>query len=119
LDHVLVPVVMINGMHFKDRVVLVALGFDTDGRKQVLGIREGSTENTRVVRSLMADLIERGLDAYTPRLWVIDGGKALRRAIMEIFGASALVSYIAARSTNAATCSTTCPSICMLASGVP
>ncbi len=71
--------------------MLVALGFDTDGRKHVLGMREGSTENTRVVRSLISDLIERGLDADTPRLWIIDGGKALRRAITEVFGASALV----------------------------
>jgi putative transposase len=91
LDHVRLPVVMIDGIHFKDRVVLVALGFDTDGRKHVLGIREGSTENTRVVRSLISDLIERGFEADTPRLWVIDGGKALRRAIVELFGASALV----------------------------
>lgn len=91
LDQVRLPVVMIDGIHFKDRVVLVALGFDADGRKHVLGIREGSTENTRVVRSLIADLIERGLDADTPRLWVIDGGKALRRAITEVFGASARV----------------------------
>jgi putative transposase len=91
LDHVRLPVVMIDGIHFKDRVVLVALGFDTDARKHVLGIREGSTENTRVVRSLISDLIERGLDADTPRLWIIDGGKALRRAITEVFGAGALV----------------------------
>ena len=91
LDHVRLPVVMIDGIHFKDRVVLVALGFDTEARKHVLGIREGSTENTRVVRSLISDLIARGLDADTPRLWVIDGGKALRRAIIELFGASALV----------------------------
>ena len=91
LDHVRLPVVMIDGIHFKDRVVLVALGFDTDGRKHVLGMREGSTENTRVVRSLISDLIERGLDADTPQLWIIDGGKALRRAITEVFGASALV----------------------------
>lgn len=91
LDLLRLPVVMIDGIHFKDRVVLVALGFDTDGRKHVLGIREGSTENTRVVRSLISDLIERGLDADTPRLWIIDGGKALRRAITEVFGASALV----------------------------
>lgn len=91
LDHERLPVVMIDGIHFKDRVVLVALGFDPDGRKHVLGIREGSSENTRVVRSLISDLIERGLDADTPRLWIIDGGKALRRAITEVFGASALV----------------------------
>ena len=44
---------MIDGIHFKDRVVLVALGFDTEGCKHVLGIRDGSTENTRVVRSLI------------------------------------------------------------------
>jgi putative transposase len=91
LDHVRLPVVMIDGIHFKDRVVLVALGFDTDARKHVLGLREGSTENTRVVRSPISDLIERGLDADTPRLWIIDGGKALRRAITQVFGAGALV----------------------------
>ena len=91
LDHVRLPVVMIDGIHCKDRVVLVALGFDTDARKHVLGLREGSTENTRVVRSLISDLIERGLDADTPRLWIIDGGKALRRAITQVFGAGALV----------------------------
>jgi len=91
LDHVRLPVVMIDGIHFKDRVVLVALGFDTDARKHVLGLREGSSENTRVVRSLISDLIERGLDADTPRLWIIDGGKALRRAITQVFGAGALV----------------------------
>ena len=91
LDHMQLPVVMIDGIHFKERVVLIALGFDTEGRKHVLGIREGSTENTRVVRSLISELIERGLDAQTPRLWIIDGGKALRRALTEVFGASALV----------------------------
>jgi len=91
LDALKLPAVMIDGIHFKDRVVLVALGFDTDGRKHVLGIREGSTENTRVVRSLISDLIERGLDADAPRLWIIDGAKALRRALHEVFGAAAIV----------------------------
>jgi len=85
------PVVMIDGIHFQGRVVLVALGMDAYGRKHVLGIREGSTEKTQVVRSLLSDLIERGLDADAPRLWVIDGSKALRRAILEVFGTSALV----------------------------
>lgn len=85
------PAVMIDGIHFQDRVVLVALGFDAQGKKQVLGIWEGSTEKTRVVRALLADLIERGLNPDTPRLWVIDGSKAIRRAILEVFGASALV----------------------------
>jgi putative transposase len=85
------PVVMIDGIHFHDRVVLVALGIDAKGDKHVLGLREGSTESTRVVRSLLSDLIERGLDADRTRLWVIDGGKALRRAIVDCFGATALV----------------------------
>jgi transposase-like protein len=88
---VALPVVMIDGIHFMERVVLVALGFDAQGRKHVLGIREGSSEKTQVVRALLADLIERGLDADVPRLWVIDGSKALRRAITEIFGEAALV----------------------------
>jgi putative transposase len=85
------PVVMIDGIHFRDRVILVALGIDRLGNKHVLGLREGSTEATRVVRSLLADLIERGLDAPRMRLWVIDGGKALRKAIVECFGATVLI----------------------------
>lgn len=84
-------VVMIDGMYFRGRVILVALGIDVKGDKHVLGLREGSTEATRVVRSLLSDLIERGLDADRARLWVIDGGKALRKAIVECFGARALV----------------------------
>jgi transposase-like protein len=82
---------MIDGIHFGDRVVLLALGIDAKGDKHVLGLREGSTEATRVVGSLLAELIERGLDADRMRLWVIDGGKALRKAIVECFGALALI----------------------------
>ena len=85
------PVVMIDGIHFCERVILVALGIDAQGDKHVLGLREGSTESTRVVRSLLSDLIDRGLDADCARLWVIDGGKALRRAIVDCFGQRALV----------------------------
>jgi len=85
------PAVMIDGIHFRDRVILVALGIDAQGNKHILGLREGSTESTRVVRSLLSDLVERGLDADRKRLWVIDGGKALRRAILDCFGELALV----------------------------
>jgi transposase-like protein len=91
LNELDLPVVMIDGVHFRDRVILVALGIDAQGSKHVLGLREGSTESTRVVRSLLSDLVERGLDADRPRLWAIDGGKALRRAIVECFGASAII----------------------------
>ena len=91
LDGVDLPVVMIDGIHFGERVVLLALGIDAKGVKHVLGLREGSTEATRVVTSLLADLVERGLDADRMRLWVIDGGKALRKAIVQTFGCRALV----------------------------
>jgi len=85
------PAVMIDGIRFRNRVILVVLGIDSQGDKHVLGLREGSTEATRVVRSLLADLIDRGLDAQRMRLWVIDGSKALRKAIVECFGVTALI----------------------------
>ena len=85
------PVVMIDGIHFRDRVILLVLGIDAQGNKHVLGLREGSSEATRVVASLLSDLIDRGLDAQRMRLWVIDGGKALRKAIVQTFGETALV----------------------------
>jgi putative transposase len=91
LNELDLPVVMIDGIHLSDRVILVALGIDSLGNKHVLGLREGSTEATRVVRALLAELIDRGLDAQRMRLWVIDGGKALRKAIVECFGATALI----------------------------
>jgi putative transposase len=84
-------VVMIDGIFFRGRVILVALGIDRQGNKHVMGLREGFAESTRVVRSLLSDLVERGLDADRARLWVIDSGKALRRAIVECFGTLALI----------------------------
>lgn len=91
LDGLDLPVVMIDGMHFRDSVILIALGIDAEGNKHVLGLHEGSTEATRVVRMLLSDLIDRGLDSQRMRLWVIDGGKALRKAIVETFGEFALI----------------------------
>ena len=82
---------MIDGVHFRDSVILVALGIDAKDTEHVLGLREGSAEASRVVRSLLSDLIERGLDAQRMRLWVIDGGKALRNAVVETLGPLALI----------------------------
>ena len=69
--------IVIDGTPFKDRQMIVALGIGCDGRKTVLGLREGATENTAVVSSLLSELVERGVDFSTPRLYILDGGKAL------------------------------------------
>jgi transposase-like protein len=91
LDKLDLAAILIDGIHFRDHVVLVALGIDAQGEKHVLGLREGSTENATVVRALISDLVDRKLDPERARLWVIDGAKALRRAIRELFGEAALV----------------------------
>ena len=78
--------VFIDGKLFRDHCLLIALGLDSQGRKHVLGIREGSTENVRVARALLADLVERGLPTERAMLFAIDGAKALRRAIRDVYG---------------------------------
>jgi putative transposase len=82
---------MIDGAHFAEHVVLTAVGVDERGAKHVLGLREGATENAAVVRALLADLVERGLDTNRSLLIVIDGAKALHKAVVEVFGARALI----------------------------
>jgi putative transposase len=83
--------VMIDGVHFADHVVLVAIGIDLLGSKHVLGLIEGATENAAACKALLADLIERGLPAERMLLFVIDGAKALHKAITDTFGARALI----------------------------
>ena len=80
------PIIMIDGIVLGDHTVLIALGIDIEGRKQVLGVREGDTENSRVAKALLRDLVARGLDPERARLFVIDGAKALRSAIRKVFG---------------------------------
>lgn len=82
---------MIDGIRFHENVVLLALGIDEGGGKHVLAFREGSTENATLCREMLADLVERGLPADKSLLFVIDGGKGLRRAIGDVFGRRALV----------------------------
>jgi transposase-like protein len=84
-------VVFIDGKLFREHCLLIALGLDRQGRKHVLGLREGSTENARVATALLADLLARGLNLEQGTLFVIDGAKALRRAIREVFGELAIV----------------------------
>ena len=83
------PIIMIDGIHMGDHLVLIALGIDFEGKKQVLGLREGDTENGQVVRSLLRDLLDRGLEQERARLFVIDGAKALTSAIQKTFGSLA------------------------------
>jgi len=81
----------VDGIHLGGHVVVVALGVRESGDKEVVGLWEGSTENTVVCTSLLTDLIERGLDTRHSLLWVIDGSKALRKAIGDVMGEAALV----------------------------
>jgi putative transposase len=91
LDDTRLAVMMLDGLEIADRVHVVALGITTEGVKVPLGLWEGSTENATLARSLLADLVDRGLDPGQAILFVLDGGKALRRAIKDVFGEYALV----------------------------
>jgi putative transposase len=91
LDDVRVAVMMLDGLQIAERTHIVALGISTEGVKIPLGLWEGSTENATLARTLLADLVDRGLDPEQAILFVIDGGKAIRRAIKDVFGERALV----------------------------
>ena len=83
--------VLIDGTPFKDRQIIAALGIGCDGTKTVLGLREGATENTAVVNSLLSEMVERGLDFSTPRLYILDGGKALHAAVRRHAGEAGFI----------------------------
>jgi transposase-like protein len=84
--------VMIDGLAFGDeRVVLIALGIDSVGKKHVLGIHEGATENATACGALLDDIVARGMTTKKSKLFVIDGSKALVKAIRDRFGERALI----------------------------
>lgn len=80
---------LIDATPFAGQQIVVALGISQDGRKTILGIRQGATENATVVGELLGDLVNRGLDFTQPRLYVLDGGKALHAAVKKYAGESA------------------------------
>jgi putative transposase len=82
---------MLDGIELKGRTNMVALGITTEGVKIPLGLWEGSTENATVATALLSDLVERGLDPAQGILFVVDGSKALRKAIRDVFGERAPV----------------------------
>ena len=70
-------VIQIDGLHVGDHVLMAAIGVDGNGDKHVLAVVEGATENTVVVQALIDNLLARGLDPTLPRLFIVDGAKAV------------------------------------------
>ncbi len=79
-------VIMLDGIELHGRTNIVALGITTEGDKLALGLWDGSTENATVAAALLADLVDRGLDVEQGLLFVIDGSKALRKSVRQVFG---------------------------------
>jgi transposase-like protein len=83
--------IFIDGIEFKGHLLVVALGLDKAGRKHVLGLRQGATENATVCVGLLEDMVRRGLHTGRDYLFVLDGSKALRSAVAKMFGADVAV----------------------------
>jgi putative transposase len=86
-----IVVLFIDGVVFAEHNVIVAMGLDADGRKHVLGFKIGASENARVCQDLLVELCERGLHAEGGLLAVIDGSKALKKALKAVFGENLLI----------------------------
>jgi putative transposase len=85
-------VIQIDGIHMDEDLILVAaIGVDANGDKHPLGLIEGATENAATVQALIDNLVERGLDPAVARLFIIDGAKALSKAIRRTFGRAAAI----------------------------
>jgi transposase-like protein len=84
-------VMLIDGTIFKGEHIVVAIGIDRFGNKVVLGMEQGSSENANLVRGLLGQLMERGVDFNQPRLYLLDGSKALRSAVISFAGEAAFI----------------------------
>jgi len=82
---------IVDSVHVAEHCVVVALGIDATGKKHALGLWDGSTENTTVCQSLLANLQSRGLRTDRSLLIILDGSKALHRAVSDMFGRAALI----------------------------
>jgi len=91
LDKTRLCALLIDATPFEGQQMVAALGIAQDGRKMILGIRQGATENATVVGELLGDLVSRGLDFTEPRLYILDGGKALTAAVKKHAGGSAAI----------------------------
>ena len=91
LDGLDLVALLIDGVHIAEHCIVVALGIDHTGRKHALGLWDGSTENAAVCQSLLADLQSRGLRTDRSLLVILDGSKALHKAVTQTFGSAALI----------------------------
>jgi transposase-like protein len=91
LDKMRLCALLIDATPFQGQHMVAALGIGEDGGKTILGLRQGATENATVVGELLGDLLERGLDFTQPRLYVLDGGKALTAAVKKHVGETAAI----------------------------
>ena len=91
LDKTRLCALLIDATPFAGQQLVVAMGISQDGRKMILGLRQGATENATVVGELLGDLVNRGLDFTEPRLYILDGGKALTAALKKHAGESAAI----------------------------
>ena len=91
LDEMDICVILLDGKEFGETTIITALGIDMAGNKHILGLWPGATENSDVCGSLLDDMMQRGLSVGVQYLFVIDGSKALKKAITDRFGTSALI----------------------------
>lgn len=85
------PAIFIDGVEYADTTMVVAVGLTEDGQKRILGFREGASENAEVCKSLIEDLCERGLCREEVTVFVLDGSKALRKAVLAAWGRFAII----------------------------
>lgn len=83
--------IMIDGIRLGKMTIVAAMGIRAEGGQQILGLTCGGSENTEVVKTLLSDLLERGLDPTQTRLYVIDGSRALTKGIKDTFGEHAVI----------------------------
>jgi len=91
LSHLELCAIFIDGIEFKENLLVVALGMDREGKKHILGLWQGATENSTVCNNLLDDIERRGLDMGKDYLFVLDGSKTLRSSVARKFGSDVFV----------------------------
>jgi len=84
-------VIGIDGIEVSGEVLVIAVGIDRQGKKHILGLWQGATENAQVCKDLLCDMVRRGLEPSQKYLFVVDGAKALSKAIKEVCGEASLI----------------------------